>query len=37
VIAFVNVGASTLPLTLADGTTLVDGNGNALVLDTGTL
>lgn len=35
VVAFAAVGASSLPLTLEDGSALVDGNGNALVLNTG--
>lgn len=35
VVAFVAVGSSTLPLTLEDGTALVDANGNALILSTG--
>lgn len=35
VVAFATLGSSTLPLTLEDGTALVDNNGNALFLNTG--
>lgn len=35
VVAFAAIGASTLPIVLEDGTSLVDGSGNPLVLSTG--